>query len=58
VGDLLEELLDSLDRALVLLRARSEARYSADVENLLRVKRIIEGLDPEEIEALLEDEEE
>jgi len=58
VGDLLEELLDSLDRALVLLRARSEARYSADVENLLRVKRIIEGLDPEEVEALLEDEEE
>jgi len=58
VGDLLEELLDSLDRALVLLRARSEARYSADVENLLRIKRIIEGLDPEEVEALLEDEEE
>ena len=58
MGDLLEELLDSLDRALVLLRARSEARYSADVENLLRIKRIIEGLDPEEVEALLEDEEE
>jgi hypothetical protein len=58
VGDLLEELLDSLDRALVLLRARSEARYSADVENLLRIKRIIEGLDPEEVEALLEDDEE
>ena len=58
MGDLLEELLDSLTRALVLLRARSEARYSADVENLLRIKRIIEGLDPEEVEALLEDEEE
>jgi hypothetical protein len=58
VGDLLEELLESLDRALVLLKARSEARYSADVENLLRVKRILEGLDPEEVEALLEDEEE
>jgi len=58
VGDLLEELLDSLDRALVLLKARSEARHSADVENLLRVKRILEGLDPEEVEALLEDEEE
>jgi hypothetical protein len=58
VGDLLEELLDSLDRALVLLKARAEARHSADVENLLRIKRILEGLDPEEVEALLEDEEE
>jgi len=58
VGDLLEELLDSLDRALVLLKARSEARFSADVENLQRIKRILEGLDPVEVEALLEDEEE
>ncbi|HKB08205.1 MAG TPA: hypothetical protein VKF61_08010 [Candidatus Polarisedimenticolia bacterium] len=58
MGDLLEELLDSLDRALVLLKARSEARFSADVENLQRIKRILEGLDPVEVEALLEDEEE
>ena len=58
MGDLLEELLDSLDRALTLLKARPEARHGADVENLLRVRRILEGLDPEEIEALLEDEEE
>ncbi len=57
MGDLLEELLDSLDRALVLLKARPEARYSGDIENLLRVKRILEGLDPEEIDALLEEEE-
>jgi hypothetical protein len=58
VSDLLEELLDSIDRALVLLKARPEARYSGDIENLLRVRRILEGLDPEEIEALLEEEEE
>jgi len=58
VSDLLEELLDSIDRALVLLKARPEARYSGDVENLLRVRRILSGLDPEEIEALLEEEEE
>jgi hypothetical protein len=58
VGDLLEELLESLERALVLVKARSEGRYSADAENLLRIKRILEGLDPEEVEALLEDEEE
>ena len=58
MSDLLEELLDSIDRALVLLKARPEARYSGDVENLLRVRRILTGLDPEEIEALLEVEEE
>ena len=56
--DLLEDLLDSIDRAVALLKARPEARFGIDIENLLRVKRILEGLDPEEIEALLEDEEE
>jgi hypothetical protein len=58
MSDLLEELLDSIDRALVLLKARPEGRYGGDVENLLRVKRILEGLDPDEIDALLEQEEE
>jgi len=58
VSDILEELLDSIDRAIVLLKARPEARYSGDIENLLRVRRILTGLDPEEIEALLEVEEE
>ncbi len=55
--DLLDELLDSIDRALALLKARPEGRDSADVENLLRVKRVLQGLDPEEIDALLEEEE-
>jgi hypothetical protein len=58
VGDLMEDLLESIDRALVLLKARPEARYAGDVENLLRIKHILQGLDPEEIEALLEEEEE
>ena len=58
MSDILEELLESIDRALVLLKARPEARYSGDIENLLRVRRILEGLDPEEIDALLEEEEE
>ena len=56
--DLLEDLLDSIDRALALLKARPEGRFSIDIENLLRVKRVLEGLDPEEIDALLEEEEE
>ena len=58
MGDLMEELLESIDRALVLLKARPEARYTGDIENLLRIKHILQGLDPEEIEALLEEEEE
>ena len=57
MGELMEELLDSIDRAIVMLKARPEARYTGDIDNLLRVKRILQGLDPEEIEALLEEEE-
>ncbi|MGH9748970.1 MAG: hypothetical protein ACRD5D_06320 [Candidatus Polarisedimenticolia bacterium] len=58
MSHVLDELLESIDRALVLLKARPETRFSSDVDNLLRVKRILEGLDPDEIDALLEDEEE
>jgi hypothetical protein len=54
MSDTIDELLESIDRALVLLKGRPEARFSGDVDNLLRVKRILEGLDPEEIDALLE----
>lgn len=53
-----DELLTSLDQALALLKQRGEARYAVDVENLLRVKRVLEGLDPDEVDALLEDEDE
>ena len=53
-----DELLASLDQALALLKQRGEARFGADVENLLRVKRVLEGLDPDEVDALLEDEDE
>ena len=58
MGDLLDELLESIERAMVVLKARPEARYASDVESLKRIKRILQGLDPEEIEALLEDDEE
>ena len=51
-----DELLASLDQALALLKQRGEARYAVEVENLLRVKRVLEGLDPDEVDALLEDE--
>ena len=58
MSDRLEELLDSLDRAAAAIKARPEARYGNDLENLHLVRRILEALDPDEIEALLEDDEE
>jgi len=54
----LDDLLESLDRALSALKAQSESRHKGDIENLVRIKRILEGLDPDEIDALLEDEDE
>ena len=55
VSDILEELVASIDRAIAALKSRGDVRFSADAENLLRVRRILEELDPAEIEALLED---
>ena len=57
MSDTVDELLESLDRALSLLKSRAEGRFNADVENLLRVKRVLQGLDPDEIDALLEEDE-
>lgn len=54
---MVDDLLDSIDRALAIMKKRPEAQLVGDIENLLRVKQILEGLDPEEIEALLEDDE-
>jgi len=53
-----DELLESIDHALALFKSRGEARHSGDVENLLRVKKVLESLDPDEVDALLEDDEE
>ncbi|HYV84875.1 MAG TPA: hypothetical protein VFB49_03105 [Patescibacteria group bacterium] len=50
-----DDLLDSINQALALLKQRTEARFGVDVENLLRVKKVLEGLDPDEVDALLED---
>jgi hypothetical protein len=58
VSETVDELLESLDRVLSILKARAEARLGTEIENLLRVKRILEGLDPDEVDALLEDEDE
>ena len=55
MSDILEELVESIDRAIAALKSRGDVRFSADAENLLRIRRILEELDPAEIEALLED---
>ena len=57
MSNIVEDLLDTIDRALAMMKKRPEARLDGDIDNLLRVKHILEGLDPEEVEALLEDEE-
>ena len=54
----LEDLLDSIDRAIAALETRTGTRHAADIENLNSVKRVLGGLDPDEVDALLEDEEE
>jgi hypothetical protein len=58
LSDILEDLLDSIDRAVAALKSKSNALAGGDVENLLRVKRILTGIDPDEIAALLDDGEE
>ena len=49
-----DDLLESIDRALATLKSKGEGRHADDIENLLRVKRVLEGLDPDEVDALLE----
>jgi hypothetical protein len=58
VTDTLDRLLEALDRALQSLKTQGETRHAADIENLLRVKRVLQALDPDEVDALLEDDEE
>ena len=54
--DTLDELLDAIDHALALIKERPEGRFRGDVEGLLMVKRVLRGIEPEEIDALLENE--
>jgi hypothetical protein len=53
-----EELLAAIDEAMSLMKGRGAGRYTSEVDNLLRVKKVLERLDPDEVEALLEDEDE
>jgi hypothetical protein len=58
LSEILDELLNSIDQAIAALKATSGPQFTEDAENLLRIRRILEGLDPDEIEALLETDEE
>ena len=53
-----DELLAAIDEAMSLMKGRGAGRYTAEVDNLVRVKKVLERLDPDEVEALLEDEDE
>jgi len=53
-----DELLDALDQAMALMKKTGEGRFRQEVAGLVKVKRVLEGLDPEEVEALLEEDEE
>ena len=52
-----EELLAAIDEAMSLMKGRGTGRYVSEVDNLLRVKKVLERLDPDEVDALLEDDE-
>jgi hypothetical protein len=52
-----EELLAAIDEAMSLMKTRGAGRYVSEVDNLLRVKKVLERLDPDEVDALLEDDE-
>jgi hypothetical protein len=49
-----DELLDALDQALAFMKSRGEGRFQTEMGNLLRVKKVLERLDPDEVDALLE----
>jgi len=51
-----DDLLAAIDEAMSLMKGRGAGRFGAEVENLIRVKKVLERLDPDEVEALLEDE--
>ena len=53
-----DELLDSIDQALAFIKKAGEGRFANDVDNLLRVKRVLESMDPDEVDALLEGDDE
>ncbi|HKQ97157.1 MAG TPA: hypothetical protein VJV75_04715 [Candidatus Polarisedimenticolia bacterium] len=58
MSQMVDELLDAIDQALALMKKTDKARFLNEVDGLVKVKRVLEGLDPEEVEALLEDDEE
>ena len=57
MSDTVNELLEAIDHALAMMKERQEARFGNDIENLLRVRRVLEEMDPNEIEVVLEDDE-
>jgi hypothetical protein len=55
MSDTVNQLLEAIDRALAMMKEHQEARFASDIDNLLRVRRVLEEMDPNEVEVLLED---
>jgi hypothetical protein len=54
MSDTVDDLLHAIESAITLMRSRPETRDSVDIENLRLVRRVLEGMDPLEIEEILE----
>ena len=54
MSDTIDDLLHAIESAITIMRARPETRDSVDIENLRRVRQVLEGMDPLEIDEILE----
>ncbi len=54
MSDTIDDLLHAIESAVAVMSARPETRDSVEIENLLRIKRVLEGMDPVEIDEILE----
>ena len=54
MSDTIDDLLHAIETAITIMRSRPETRDSVDIENLRRVRQVLEGMDPLEIDEILE----
>jgi len=54
MSDTIDDLLHAIETAVAIMQSRPETRDSVDIENLLRVRQVLEGMDPIEIDEILE----
>jgi hypothetical protein len=54
MSDTIDDLVHAIESAIAIMRSRPETRDSVDIENLRRVRQVLEGMDPLEIDEILE----